>query len=87
MQSTNETTTINMSMPILKVGTSGEAVRFLQQVLIALGYSIPFDAVFGNKTKKAVEKFQKAHSLEVDCVVGQKTWRALGDAILKLAAS
>lgn len=87
MQSTNETTTINISMPTLKVGTSGEAVRFLQQVLIALGYQIPFDAVFGIKTQKAVEKFQKSHGLVVDGIVGLKTWRALGDAILKLAAS
>ncbi|MFB2877960.1 peptidoglycan-binding domain-containing protein [Floridanema aerugineum] len=87
MQSTNETTTINISMPILKVGTSDEAVRFLQQVLIALGYQILFDAVFGNKTKKAVEKFQQARGLGVDGIVGPKTWRALGDAILKLAAS
>ncbi|OKH40545.1 hypothetical protein NIES2119_02735 [[Phormidium ambiguum] IAM M-71] len=86
MQSTNESTTINISMPILKVGNSGEAVRFLQQVLIALGYSIPFDAVFGNKTKKAVEKFQQASGLGVDGIVGPKTWRALGEAILKLVS-
>lgn len=86
MQSTNQTTTINISMPILQVGTSGEAVRFLQQVLIAIGYKISFDAIFGNKTKKAVEKLQEASGLGVDGIVGPKTWRALGEAILKLAS-
>ncbi|MBE9223886.1 peptidoglycan-binding protein [Phormidium sp. LEGE 05292] len=84
MQTTNETTTINISLPVLKIGTSGEAVRFLQQVLIALGYQISFDAVFGTETQKVVKNFQAEGDLADDGIVGPKTWRALGEAILKL---
>ncbi|MBE9223885.1 peptidoglycan-binding protein [Phormidium sp. LEGE 05292] len=84
MESTTQATTINM--PVLQKGTSGEAVRFLQQVLIAIKYQKDhFDAQFNAETESAVKNFQKAHGLKVDGIVGPKTWRALGDAILKLA--
>lgn len=80
MQSTNQTTTINM--PVLQSGTSGEAVRFLQQLLICYGYmtSDYFDAKFNAATKSAVQDFQAYRNLKADGVVGQMTWRALGDA-------
>jgi peptidoglycan hydrolase-like protein with peptidoglycan-binding domain len=69
-------------MPILKSGDSGEAVRFLEQLLICYGYlnSKEFDGKFDADTKKAVETFQKDNKLTADGVVGQKTWRALGSA-------
>ena len=46
-----------MALPVLKEGSKGEDVRFLQQLLISYGLSgfigpiIPFDADFGPLTK------------------------------------
>ncbi|MFB2877959.1 peptidoglycan-binding domain-containing protein [Floridanema aerugineum] len=80
MESTTQATTINM--PVLQSGTSGEAVRFLQQLLICYGYmtSDYFNANFNEVTKSAVKNFQANHSLKADGIVGKMTWRALGDA-------
>ncbi|HAA27794.1 MAG TPA: hypothetical protein DCE56_09160 [Cyanobacteria bacterium UBA8553] len=75
MQAT--TTTINM--PLLKTGTNGEAVRFLQEVLKRrYGYNIAIDAIFGPNTAAAVKDFQAKHPpLVVDGEVGKNTWREL----------
>ncbi len=71
-----------INMPVLKNGDSGEAVRFLEQLLICYGYlsKNEFDAKFDADTLKAVESFQKDRKLKVDGIVGQLTWRALGSA-------
>lgn len=53
----------------LKVGSNSEAVAYLQQ---ALGITV--DGIFGNGTKKAVEKFQDDNELTVDGIVGVATW-------------
>lgn len=73
---------VSINMPVLKNGDSGEAVRFLEQLLICYGYlsKNEFDAKFDADTKKAVEAFQKAQKLTADGIVGQLTWRALGSA-------
>lgn len=47
-------------------------VRILQQRL-----GIEVDGQFGAQTEKAVMDFQRAHGLEVDGIVGDKTWAAL----------
>ena len=80
MQANIEPTATGINMPVLKNGDSGEAVRFLEQLLICYGYlsKSEFDANFDADTKKAVEAFQKVQKLKVDGVVGQITWRALG---------
>ncbi len=80
MTVSSSTTTINL--PVLKHNTSGEAVRFLQQILICYGYmtSDYFDAKFNQVTEDAVKAFQYNHGLLVDGVVGNNTWRALGNA-------
>lgn len=87
-----------MALPLLKQGSKGEDVRFLQQLLIAYGLSgfigpiIPFDADFGPLTKGAVEAYQTAYNalgipgvdpLVVDGEVGKFTWRALGDGVIR----
>jgi peptidoglycan hydrolase-like protein with peptidoglycan-binding domain len=91
MQAGNQTATLEaltraISLPRLVRGDQGEAVRFLQQLLIGLGYDIPFDANFGQVTENAVKKFQeyrKDIAQNVDGKVGGLTWRALGDEVLK----
>lgn len=54
---------------ILKVGDYGEAVKKMQELLIAQGYSCGVDGAdgdFGPNTLSAVIKYQKAHGLEAD---------------------
>ncbi|AOX00009.1 hypothetical protein BJP34_11580 [Moorena producens PAL-8-15-08-1] len=76
-------------LPVLKKGTAGEAVRFLQQFLICyMGYSLVFDGQFGSQTEQAVRNFQSDYNyfgksnpdyLIVDGIVGKDTYRAIGN--------
>lgn len=65
------------TMPLLKKGSQGEAVKILQQTLNGKGYKLTEDGDFGNKTEAAVKAFQKANGLEVDGEVGPMTWGVL----------
>lgn len=58
----------------LKEGSSGEAVRTLQENLKTLKfYTGSITGSYGNLTKEAVRKFQKANNLDADGVAGAKT--------------
>jgi len=65
----------------LRKGSSGEDVRYLQQILSELGYSVAVDGNFGQQTHDAVCRFQKEANLGVDGVVGKMTWTALEGAV------
>ncbi len=66
---------------ILKQGARGPQVAALQRALAAKGFSPgAADGVFGPMTRNAVVRFQQAHHLGVDGVVGPQTWGALGGA-------
>ena len=70
-----------------------EKVRYLQEALISLGYSLPnhgVDGLFGSETTRAVKDFQKEHKdpfesfsspLVDDGIVGPKTALALNGAL------
>lgn len=61
---------------LLKKGMSGEAVRGLQERLLALGYScgtMGADGFFGNATYYALINFQKINNLSLDGIAGPQT--------------
>ena len=75
---------IDKAQSIIRVGSTGETVRYLQESLTKLGYNPgPIDGIFGPKTDVAVRSFQKSKGLVVDGIVGNKTWAAI-DKALKL---
>jgi len=62
----------------LKQGKRGEAVKQLQQALIAAGcLDGEADGVFGAATRKAVKAFQKSSGLKEDGVAGKEVFSAL----------
>ncbi|MBD2364094.1 peptidoglycan-binding domain-containing protein [Anabaena sp. UHCC 0399] len=65
------------NVPNLRFGNSGSAVRVLQRLLVANGYNLPVDGVYGALTESAVKAFQVQRNLQVDGVVGSNTWRSL----------
>jgi hypothetical protein len=72
---------------MLKNGSSGNAVKDLQTNLVRLGFSVGSpgaDGLFGPLTESAVRKFQKAHGLPVDGVVGPSTLSKISELILEL---
>lgn len=69
--------------PVLRRGSSGEAVKEMQRRLIDLGYSFdPYgaDGVFGELTEIRVKAFQMASGIGADGICGAKTWAALDKA-------
>lgn len=68
-----------------KMGDKGNHVIFVQRKLNALKYSVgTVDAIFGSKTKAALEKFQKDVGIPVNGNYDAKTDAAMADA-LKMA--
>jgi GH25 family lysozyme M1 (1,4-beta-N-acetylmuramidase) len=61
-----------VSKPMLKQGSTGVAVRYIQY---HLGCAI--DGQFGAKTAAAVKGFQKASGLAADSIIGIQTWTKL----------
>lgn len=70
----------------LRLGARGDAVRDLQERLIAHGASLGADGVFGAATLRAVMAHQSGAGLTVDGVVGRMTWNALSGAVAAPAA-
>ena len=66
------TASYSAGTPLVRLGSTGSAVRSVQQAL-----GITADGVFGPQTLGAVEGFQRSHGLAVDGVVGPQTWNAL----------
>ncbi|MFB2938805.1 peptidoglycan-binding protein [Aerosakkonemataceae cyanobacterium BLCC-F154] len=62
---------------IIRLGSKGSDVKYLQQLLNKKGYSLKVDGDFGPRTEAAVKQFQKSRRLTVDGIVGPATWNAL----------
>ncbi|MFD8595928.1 peptidoglycan-binding protein [Kitasatospora sp. NPDC059646] len=72
---------VDISKPAtLCPGSKGEAVSELQRRLVLLGSTTKVTGVFDSPTEKAVKKFQRAHALKVDGLVGPRTRAALAAA-------
>lgn len=61
----------DINMKTIKKGSTGKAVKVWQLIV---GTST--DGDFGSATESATKKFQKAHGLTADGIVGNKTWKA-----------
>ncbi|HEX7048868.1 MAG TPA: peptidoglycan-binding protein [Longimicrobiales bacterium] len=72
-----------MAHPVLESRTRGAEVRELQTLLVARGFPVEVDGVFGPQTRRAVRAFQAqnldqhGHPLVVDGKVGPLTWWSL----------
>jgi lysozyme family protein/peptidoglycan hydrolase-like protein with peptidoglycan-binding domain len=74
-------TAVSGGQQVLERGSSGEAVRALQERLRARGYAIRIDGEFGPATRAAVYDLQAELGVRVDGGVGPETAAAL-DAVL-----
>ena len=80
-----EVRTVNITMPILRKGSSGNAVKTLQRLLRQLEYVnadgktyITVDGSFGSNTEAAVRRYQKNRGAKnPDGIVGEWTWNKL----------
>ncbi len=80
-----EVKTVNIEMPMLRLGSSGAAVRTLQRLLRQLEYTnangkalISIDGSFGSNTEAAVKRYQKNRGAKYpDGIVGEWTWNKL----------
>lgn len=64
-------------MNTVKINDSNADVKYLQELLNKIGYSLSIDGSFGPTTDKHVKDFQSKHGLKVDGVVGNITWNKL----------
>lgn len=69
----------------LQVGSTGEAVRTVQEQLNAVAGNYPLipkvrvDGIFGESTREAAETFQRIFNLSDDGIVGLSTWYKLSN--------
>lgn len=67
-------------MRTLKKGCVGDDVKTLQKIL-----GVGIDGCFGSQTEAAVKKWQSAHGLVVDGIVGPKTWAKMSESVKEIA--
>lgn len=71
--------TVPSKLPTLRRGEkSNYFVKVMQMMLVhSNGADLDCTGTFGSKTEKEVKKFQKKYDLDVDGIVGPKTWSKL----------
>lgn len=69
--------------PLISSGSKGVYVLIAQDELNTLGYAAgSLDGIFGNNTRNAVIRYQRAKGLTADGIVGCNTWKSLqSDAV------
>jgi peptidoglycan hydrolase-like protein with peptidoglycan-binding domain len=53
---------------------SGDAVQAFQRRLLALGFTLDVDGIYGPQSKAACQAFQRDRGLTADGIVGPRTW-------------
>ncbi len=66
---------------LVKYGSRGTGVKWVQDLLKQNGYTITIDGIFGMQTKNAVIHFQKYNNLDTDGIVGPLTRKALKKSV------
>lgn len=86
--STKPSVKVNVTMPVLSKGMRHEAVKTLQRMLNALGFTdaqekpLVVDGSFGPATYYAFNNFQdQTIGLDVDGICGEQSWKALLNAL------
>ncbi len=70
--------TPNVEYKTIRVGDKGENVKTMQRRLAELGYYAgDIDGVFGNQTRRSVERFQYYQGLAADGIAGKRTLTVL----------
>lgn len=82
----------NPDQPMIQRGAQGDVVRRAQRALRRVpDLSVAVDGIFGPATEKGVKTFQEGEGLDVDGIVGDKTWEALPNGgpmpLLKVGSS
>lgn len=70
----------SVRLPLIVKGMKSEAVKAMQQLLLAKGYELPkygADGEYGDETKNALMLFQEDMNLKPDAECGRDTWSAL----------
>lgn len=68
---------LDADRPTLRLMDTGPAVLEIQNLLAAQGFETAADGAFGQLTLAAVKQFQEGKMLNVDGIVGRKTWELL----------
>lgn len=74
---------VTVMLPTVKCGDKGMFVKLLQTALIERGYPCGWmgaDGDFGAKTRKALTRFQREHSLTEDGICAKETWAKILNA-------
>jgi len=64
-------------MRTIKIGSKGQQVKKMQELLNGIGYIIKVDGNFGKVSNNAIKQFQFTNGLPPDGIVGNITWNAL----------
>lgn len=67
-------------LPTIRHGSTGLAVRAMQELLMLRGIQLPLygaDGDWGDETQRAVLQFQKICGMEEDGICGAEVWKAL----------
>lgn len=67
---------------LMKMGSRGESVKWLQWELNQRGANLKEDGIYGNQTKLSVLLYQKDHKLVQDGICGPKTIRSLKEDVI-----
>lgn len=86
-QNKKENSTSNeITYPILKKGSQGNLVKIAQGKLIAKGYNLPkygADGDFETETETAVKQLQRDAKITVDGIIGPDTWAVLNSDFMR----